>query len=239
MDSYVAYNVENCSFGDTQSNTKVFLIGDSHATMWFPAVDYAAKQNGWNLITATKATCPPILLPIFSVDLGRNFTECETWRQRVLNRIQTDHPALVILGMARHYISAYGFTPYSPQWMQGLTDMITDIEALGSKVVVLGPVPKPPGLVPDCLSSHLYSVTDCTVPLNQAIDESGKAAEKAAATKAGASYLDPQPWFCTAQTCAVIVGNLEVWRDDNHITGTYSTFLGPVMSAQLQLILLG
>ena len=38
----------------------VVLFGDSHALMWFPALDNLAKQYGWHLIAQAKATCPPI-----------------------------------------------------------------------------------------------------------------------------------------------------------------------------------
>ena len=122
---------------------------------WFPAVDVAANKYGWQLYNWTKATCPPIDIPIFSPELGRNFTECETWRQNVLTRIQEVHPAMVVLAVARHYTSIYGFTPYSPQWLTGLAQMVTTIRQMGAKVVVIGPVPKPPVTVYDCLSQHL------------------------------------------------------------------------------------
>jgi hypothetical protein len=52
--------------------------------------------------------------------LGRTFTECDEWRANVLNQIQAIHPALVILGVARHYTDIYGFTPYSQIWLSGL-----------------------------------------------------------------------------------------------------------------------
>jgi hypothetical protein len=45
--------------------------------------------------------------------------------------------------------------------------------------------------------------------------------------------VDTQPWFCTVSTCAVMVDNLLVYRDDNHITAVYANFLtsvvGPAM----------
>ncbi|HEY3810207.1 MAG TPA: acyltransferase family protein, partial [Acidimicrobiales bacterium] len=147
MDSYLDATVENCAFGDVASNTSVVLFGDSHAAMWFPAVDGVANARGWRLLNLTKATCPPLEVPIISPVLGRTFTECETWRQNVLNRIAAVHPALVILGVARHYTGIYGFTPYNNLWMSGLTQMIAQIRLLGAKVVVIGPVPKPPMLV--------------------------------------------------------------------------------------------
>jgi peptidoglycan/LPS O-acetylase OafA/YrhL len=239
MDSYLDATVRDCAFGDVASATSVVLFGDSHAAMWFPAVDDAANQHGWKLLNLTKATCPPIEIPIFSPVLGRNFTECDTWRQAVLARIQADHPALVILAVARHYTSIYGFTPYQQPWLQGLAQMVSTIRRLGSKVMVIGPIPKPPALVPDCLSAHLGDAAACTVPLSQGVDAAGMAAERAVVTSAGGSYVDTLPWFCTAQTCAVIVGNLEVWRDDNHITAVYSNFLGPAMSAEMAAVMGG
>jgi peptidoglycan/LPS O-acetylase OafA/YrhL len=237
MDSFLDSIVRNCAFGDETSTTSVVLFGDSHAAMWFPAVDYAANQNGWKLYNWTKATCPPIDAPIWSPELGRNFTECETWRQNVLARIAQVHPALVVLAMARHYIAEYGFVPYQQTWNQGLSQMISSIVQLGSKVVVIGPVPKPPFNVPLCLSQNLSDAQKCQVSQSVGIDEAGEAVERQAAVQAGASYIRTEPWFCANGQCADIVGNIEVWRDDNHITGTYSKFLGPAMSAELAAIL--
>jgi peptidoglycan/LPS O-acetylase OafA/YrhL len=237
QDSYLASAVQKCEFGDLASNTSVVLFGDSHAGMWFPAVDLAANQHGWRLYTWTKATCPPIIIPIFSPDLRRNFTECQTWRQNVLARIQEVHPAVVILGMARHYSSVYGFTPYQEPWLQGMAQMVATIRQMGARVVVVGPVPKPPFNVPDCLSAHLGDAVACTEPVSTEINDAGMAAERSAVTAAGGTYVDVQPWFCTVTRCAVIVGNIEMWRDDNHISPEYSSFLGPAMSAELQAVM--
>ncbi len=237
LDSYLPTDVGPCDFGDTTSSTSIVLFGDSHAAMWFPAVEGAADHFGLNLFTWTKSTCPPLMITIFSPVLGRNYTECDQWRQNVLARIAQVHPALVILGVARHYTDIYGFTPFSPQWLQGLSAMVTAIRQLGPKVLVIGPVPKPPFDVPGCLSIHLTSANACTVPLAQGIDRPGKLAEEQVVAAAGGSYLDPDPWFCTATTCAVMVDNLLVYRDDNHITATYASYLSPAITDELGLVL--
>ena len=237
MDSYLDSSVRQCAFGDETSSTSIVLFGDSHAAMWFPALDYAANQNGWKLYNWTKATCPPLDVTIYSPVLGRNFTECETWRDNVLARIAQVHPAVVVLGMARHYIAEYGFVPYQQAWLQGMTQMIHSIEKLGSKVVVIGPVPKPPFNVPTCLSEHLDDARQCQVPQAVGYNEAGEAVERQTALHAGASYIRTEPWFCASGQCADIVGNIEVWRDDNHITALYANFLGPAMSAQLAAVI--
>jgi len=235
MDEFLASNVLPCQFADTSSSTSVVLFGDSHAAMWFPAVDGAANALGWKVINWTKATCPPLSIDVFSVELGRAFTECMEWRQSVLGEIAQLRPSLVILGVARHYSTEYGFTVYGPEWLHGLSTMVRTISAMGPKVVVIGPIPKPPFDVPGCLSVHLTSATACTVARAEGIDESGKDAEAAAVRSAGGFYLDPQSWFCSGATCAVIVDNLLVYRDDNHITATYSSYLSSPMEAELAL----
>jgi peptidoglycan/LPS O-acetylase OafA/YrhL len=234
MDGYTDSTVALCEFGDTNSNVSVALFGDSHAAMWFPAVEGAALQHNWAVYNWTKATCPPLYnVPIISPVLGREFTECETWRQNVLSEIATVHPTVVILGVARHYTSIYGFTPYTAQWNNGLAQMVSAVEKLGSKVIVMSPIPKPPVDVADCLSDHLTTATACTMPIPTVIDVSGKAAEKAAVVAAGAFYINAEPWFCTSTTCGTMIGNILMWRDDNHISEPFSAFLAPAMGAEI------
>ncbi len=234
LDSYTDASLQNCVFGDTSSNVTVLLYGDSHAAMWFPAVDAAAIKYGWRLITWTKATCPPFPLPIFSPVLGRTFSECDQWNANVMAQIAAIHPALVILGVARHYTDIYNFTPYSPTWLNGMGEQVAAIRKLGSQVMVFGPVPKPPFDVPGCLSTNLTNATACDVPVSVGLNELGIAAEASTVRIAGGTYVDTQPWFCTATTCAVMVDNLVVYRDDNHLTQTYANFLTPVVEPELE-----
>ena len=57
------------------------------------------------------------------------------------------------------------------------------------------------------------------------------AAERAAVRRAGAAYVDVTPLVCARGRCAVVVGNLLVYRDDNHLTTSYAAWLAPVMAA--------
>ncbi|HEX4863541.1 MAG TPA: SGNH hydrolase domain-containing protein, partial [Acidimicrobiales bacterium] len=236
MDSYLDSSVRTCAFGDLSSSTSVVLFGDSHAAMWFPALDSAANQNGWRLYNWTKATCPPIEIPIVSPVLGRNFTECASWRENVLQRVAQIHPAVVVLGVARHYTSIYSFTPYQQPWLSGMEQMISEITRLGPKVAVIGAIPKPPFLVPQCLSEHLTSTNQCTETESSVVNLAGVASEEAAVRSAGGTYVNALPWFCVSNSCGALVGNIDIWRDDNHITATYSSFLGPMISAYIKAI---
>jgi peptidoglycan/LPS O-acetylase OafA/YrhL len=237
MDSFLASTVQPCQFGDTGATSSIVLFGDSHAGMWFPAVDSAANRLGLKLYTWTKATCPPLILTIISPDLGRTFYECDEWRQNVLEQIARVHPELVILGVARHYTTIYGFTPYTPKWLHGFTEMIGDIEQLGAKVMVMGPIPKPPFTVPGCLSVHLTSATACTVARATGVNASGMAAERSTVQAAGGLYVNTLTWLCTSTTCATVVDNLLAYRDDNHLTAAFADYLSVPVTDEIALAL--
>ncbi|HZM56516.1 MAG TPA: SGNH hydrolase domain-containing protein [Acidimicrobiales bacterium] len=111
------------------------------------------------------------------------------------------------------------------------------IRRLGPRVLVLDPVPKPPCGVPGCLSVHLPKARAFTVPLDEGIDEAGLAAERGPVAAAGGTCLDTLPCLCTTTTCAVMVDNLLVHRDDNHLTDTYATCLAQAKTDELAVVL--
>ena len=57
-------------------------------------------------------------------------------------------------------------------------------------------------------------------------------AEKEAAAQSGAQYLNMMPWFCST-TCTDIIDNIVVYKDDDHITATYSRYLETVLGKEL------
>jgi peptidoglycan/LPS O-acetylase OafA/YrhL len=222
-----------CAYGSSTSHTTVMLVGDSHAAQWFPALERAAKVRRWRLVSLTKSTCPPVQLSLWSPVLGRPYRECEQWRATMLERIRAQRPAVVVFGAARHYSDVYHLQVYGPAWISGLAEMVRQVRATGARVVVLGPTPKPRGDVPNCLSEHLQNAVACTQPLAAAVDARGVGAERRAVLQAGGSYVDVRPWVCTRSTCAVMVGNLLAYRDDNHLSTPYSTWLSPLLAFEL------
>jgi peptidoglycan/LPS O-acetylase OafA/YrhL len=237
LDGFTDAAVHPCVYGDTSSSRSIVLFGDSHALQWFPAIDNLANQQHDALVVMTKATCPPINITVYSPDLGRTYTECNEWRTAELQRMTTLRPAVVILGFSREYgIADDHVVVDGPAWLSGLTDMITTIEQnSGARVVLMGDDPYPQQSVPDCLSQHLDDTPTCSIPKHYPFyNPSGIPQEKAVAAATGAGYVDTDPWFCIASTCTVIVGNMLVYRDDNHITATYASWLTPVIGAHLE-----
>ncbi|MGW4098335.1 acyltransferase family protein [Mycobacterium sp. NPDC004974] len=235
--SWIAVAVPDCASGDTNSATKVALIGDSHAGMWLPALETVAQQQHWRLDTFAKVTCPPMELPILSPYLDREFTECKQWRADVLTRVAKERPALIVLDMVRRYGADFGFVSYDPTWLDGLTRLVSQLRGTGARVLVLGPVPDPHTTVPTCLSAHMDDASACAPDRSIAMNDTGIAAESAAVRAGGGQYARLDQYFCTDQRCPVIVGNTLVFRDDNHITAEYAQLLSPVMARLTEIAL--
>jgi hypothetical protein len=102
---------------------------------------------------------------------------------------------------------------------------------MGSKVLVLGPIPNPPPMVPTCLSGHLDDATTCDPLRSAAVSDAGIAAERAATESGNGDYADVTELFCSISRCPAIVGNTLVYRDDNHLTRQYALVLAPVIAA--------
>ena len=236
FDGFTDASVHPCLYGDTTSSRTIVLFGDSHALMWFPAIDNLASEKHDALVVMAKATCPPIDITIFSPDLGRTYTECNEWRAAELQRMTALRPAIVILGFSREYgIDDDHVVVDGPAWLSGLDEMITTVQRdTGARVVLMGDDPYPQQSVPDCLSQHLDDTPACAIPKHYPFyNPGGIPQEEAVAASTGAGYVDTDPWFCIASTCSVIVGNVLIYRDDNHITATYANWLTPVIGAHL------
>jgi len=246
MQGFTGTELLPCQFADVSSPTTAVLFGDSHAVMWFPALDRVAEAHHWRLVVWAKATCPPVDIALFSPDLGTPYTECEQWRSEVMARIAAMHPLLVVLGIAPNYDTAYDVTQDGPAWMAGLSRTIEALRRSGAHVLVMGPVESPNTLVPDCLSAHPDNVAFCNVPSKEThvgiglvgYDNAGLAAEAKTVERAGGWFANVKSWFCAPSICPVIIGNIVVFRDNSHITVQYADYLEPLVATEVELALL-
>jgi peptidoglycan/LPS O-acetylase OafA/YrhL len=245
--SYTAADVDQgCLFGDTTAPRSIVLFGDSHASMWFPAVDSWANSNGYRLYVWTKAACPPVQITLFSPVLDRTWTECRTWYDNVMAQMAALRPTLAILGIAPNYDAAYDVVQNGAAWLSGLSTTVTTLRSAGVHSLVVGAAPSPPQSIPDCLSAHLANAHACEFPPTGTrvsggglvgLDQTGDTAEQATVQRAGGTYVDVRPWFCTTTECDVIVDNLLVYRDNSHITVPYADYLAPLLADEIGLAL--
>jgi len=226
-----------CATGDTSSTTRVALVGDSRAAMYNPAFRQAATDRHWRLEMMAKASCPIVDLPVSDQfnSLAELFQRCTQWRMSTMARLRAERPQLIVVASSRAYdaTGVHTMTPglkmFDDAWLNGLTQLVTELRKTGAQVMVLGPSPDMPMPVPLCLSGHPDDITACAAPAGG--HAHGIAVESAAVEAAGGRYVDVSRLFCTDARCPVVVGNTLLYFDAGHITREYSQFLAPAMGA--------
>ena len=90
---------------------------------------------------------------------------------------------------------------------------------------------------PECLSYNLEHAADCATAVEDAFSRQVSETERAAAGATGAAYLDFTPYFCNSETCPTIIGNLLVYRDDQHLTASFSARLAEPLEGEIRPLL--
>lgn len=223
-----------CVFGDTSSSFTVALFGDSHAAQWFNALDMIAKQRGWRLLSLTKLGCTPIEQITYNSTVGATYPQCEPWRANVKKRLAEERAAVVFISYSNRLQQVGVKQPFPDQvWLDGFAELIPELRAAGTEPVLITDTPYPGRDVPICLSNNVSSVRNCAFSREKGIRQSRLDTNIAAAVNNGAQVLDVTNWMCTDKACPVIVGNLLVYRDSNHITTKYAEWLVPLIDAAI------
>ena len=122
------------------------------------------------------------------------------------------------------------------QWRAGLESTIQEVDGSGS-VAVLADVPLQGADPAQCLSNNLEHAGDCDATVQEAFSPEVIETEKAAAHAADAEYIDLTDRLCNEETCPTIIDNLLVYRDEQHLTATFSARLAEPLEEQIRPLL--
>jgi peptidoglycan/LPS O-acetylase OafA/YrhL len=229
-------SIPACVFGDPNATRTVVLYGDSHAAMWFEAMNLIALGNHWKLVFLVKDACPAVDLPFgnptgFGTP-GGEYSSCDEWHRFALERIRRLEPDVVVI--TQEVDAGPNYLLYSAnRWKTAMTKTIGELGIPASHVVVLGNIPEFIGQGPECLALHTQDVQECSGK-NSSYVVAHNAAELQATTRVGARYINVVPWFCSS-TCTDVVGRYQPYWDGHHINADYSFALISVLNHALDL----
>jgi hypothetical protein len=224
-----------CVYGPPSGKKLVVLFGDSHAGMWFDGIRGAVKIAGQRLRIFYHSACVAPSITLWSQEHRAVDKDCDSWRARAIKAIRAVRPDIVIVTSAS-YLQHLDGTHFATgdQWRTALETTLRRLAAPRRRLIVLGDLPVPRQPVPECIAAHLKSVGDCATTTKDALADVLVGAERAAARSVGARYVDVTPWFC-ATLCPPIINGIVVYRNQFHITATYSLYLRGVLRQGLGL----
>ena len=221
--AYLALTSKICNYGDPTGTRTVVVFGNSHSSMWVPAVAHSAKLDHWKFFPVVKEAC--------SYDAYTNIkhffspkNDCSTWYRWALVQIKRLHPNVVVIGSLTT----------SRFWRAGEIATIEEIKPLTSRTVLLSDTPTIPSPA-SCLLTNGATQGTCLVhETPQVINDQVATAHVAATT--GVQYVNVTAWFCNRELCPSLINDIVPYYDAlGHVTLEYSKFLGPDMATALNL----
>ncbi|QIM15873.1 acyltransferase [Leucobacter insecticola] len=222
-----------CSYGDTGGET-LLLTGDSHAAQWFPALERLATSRGYRLVSMTKSSCPFADVTVELSNKDRPYSECAEWNAKVRSFIEDERPLAVFTSTLGSYDVAESSDAASLQ--DGLRRSWEWAAGTGAVVIPLVDTPYMNSRVPDCLATNVRDPEICSTTQQEAYKHPGL--EAAAATGLEhVKVLDLNDKICPGEVCEPVIGGVVVYRDQHHLSASYSQTLAGILGERSSVFL--
>ena len=223
----------NCVYGVKGSAITIALVGDSHASHWFPAIEAIALERGWRLLTFVKVSCSFTTLVQRNLALKREYRECTAFNEATVARLNQIKPALTII------VNRRTFRPIEENITSALAGAALGemVARIPGATVILVDTPDPGRDVPACLSKHPSDIRACLFTQDDADNREIGIAERVAADVSGARLIDLTANICTEWPCSPISGSVLIYRDEDHMTATFSRSLAAPLGVEIAKLL--
>ena len=223
----------NCVYGVKGSAITIALVGDSHASHWFPAIEAIALERGWRLVTFVKVSCSFTTLVQRNLALKREYRECTAFNEATVARLNQIKPALTII------VNRRTFRPIEENITSALAGAALGemVARIPGATAILVDTPDPGRDVPACLSKHPSDIRACLFTQDDADNREIGIAERVAADVSGARLIDLTANICTEWPCSPISGSVLIYRDEDHMTETFSRSLAAPLGVEIAKLL--
>jgi hypothetical protein len=218
-----------CYFGVAPSTTRerVALLGDSHAEHWRAALDVVAQAKRWRVVAITRGGCPLTDTPVRHYPAPQA-ADCQKWTVNARAWL-TEHPEVHTVFVSAHDLSLFAGDPvagYRSAW-QSLAKSVRRIYVIRDTPSRVNP--ETPACVEGLLRGHQAIGSRCAEPRENAFSPDPQVEAAQAPGDDRVRLLDLSDFMCTATLCPPVVGGALVLKDDDHLTRTFSTTLGPYL----------
>lgn len=215
-----------CTWGNATAGKTAYIIGDSVAQTYIPALREIYGVGDWKLRGMSMYGCRSIELEFTQPDRAQA-DACTQRKQDVIDEVNTNSPDLVII-INSYYMSAKvvdsGLEATPAQWKTAMDSYLGKMSGSGSKFVFVTPPPADK-IVSECgtkqskPSSCVGRVTDTWTGIQKVDAETAKAV--------GGAMVNTSDLFCVASYCPAFAGSLPIKRDATHMIPDYANRIVP------------
>jgi peptidoglycan/LPS O-acetylase OafA/YrhL len=218
-------NIRHCVMNPPEGvepTRRVVLVGDSHAFQLSGAFRNIARDLNWQLYLFHRPGCP-----FTATENMPNNESCVDWNSRVLPRIIGLDPDVVVTMATRDVRE--GLKEWTPE---GYVEQWRRLGEAGIRVVAIRDNPRFDFQPPECVQLNDFMSEKCSRPRGQ-MYHARPPYEVAENIPPNASFVDLSDYFCTPTVCPPVIGNVLIYMDDNHVTGTYMETLAPILKRKV------
>ncbi len=228
----------SCEFGAPAGGETWALVGDSHAASMVEALDEYFAQHNITLVTYLRYGCSGLNIGDEGADgpaqSDQEEYDCRVWSDRVRAELDDRDDISTVLYLNRTPIYVQDERP--EQYRLTVDDIVATWEGVlgaGKRVVSITDWPITAGdSIPVCLSAHVGESGPCSLPRAEALPADPQDAALAE-LDGRVESIDLTDAFCDDTTCYSVIGDVVVYADHNHISGTYSRTLMPYLGPLL------
>lgn len=240
---------QRCLIGGAGQRPSFVLWGDSHAAVYFPALDMLARRYGVSGYDAAKLGCPP-LIPIRARDnrpgkwmlRADKIKECDAHNEQVMRFLVETRPRVVLLAAEWGVYSdgKHALAEAPDRDRLPFDTSVEKLRSLGIQVYVVQDVPSASLAEPRALAkAHL---TGATVELEPNLaaylqrDVGFRTMSSDLQRRDLINIIDPALRLCDAQTCRVTQGGYPIYYDSNHLSARGALFVAPVFEPMMRFL---
>ncbi|MDQ6752496.1 MAG: acyltransferase [Actinomycetota bacterium] len=199
----------------------IVVLGDSHSQQWLPDLDAMAAAHNWQIVMLIKDGCR------YGGDSPTRADDCNQFNALDRDYVTNLHPEAVFT-LASLTLKDAPYESEVPAYLDGITGF-TDA---GIQVIGMRDNPRFNINMADCAATKGASAPACNPPLSQSLAEASPMDGYRGKVN-NLFLMDMSDFICTNDVCPAVVGNVYVYKDDNHLTKTYTQSMAPMFEQQL------
>ncbi|MDF0514659.1 acyltransferase family protein [Agromyces sp. H3Y2-19a] len=206
--------------GDADSPLEIVMAGGSHTQQWADAMTTLAERHHWRLTIIDKDGCR------LSLDEKNPNASCVAWNKAAIDEIIRLQPDAVFTVSTKTYLDQAELV------IAGQVEAWKALDHAGIRVVGVRDTPRFPWRIPECLEQHAAAPAECGLERSRVYAAESPSRSMPDLPESFVE-VDVADGFCSSR-CEPIVGNVTAYRDDDHMTASYSTTLVPLLERELE-----